>query len=222
MKNDYDGIKRDLLALTEEFRALLDAAHNQDGMVAAAIDKNRAAGATIARQLNENTLRIAAVGPIKSGKSSFVNSILRGDYLKRGAGVVTSFVTRVTRGAALNAQLVFKTWAEINDDIEQALVLFPTLDWHTEKGQFDIRSETERAALAKALETLAPEQLVSQDARNANSVVLASYLNGYERVRALIDDTPAVIRYDEAQFAAHREMGGWLAAGGGPCRPPAR
>lgn len=208
MKTNYDGIKNDLLTLAEEFETLLDAAHAQEGMVAAAIDQNRAACEAITRQLSEDTIRIAAVGPIKSGKSSFVNALLGGDYLKRGAGVVTSFVTRVGSGPDLTAQLVFKTWSEINDDIEQALVLFPALDWHTEKGQFDIRAETERAALAQALETLTPEQLVSQDARNANSVLLSSYLNGYARVEDLITETPAVIRYGEERFAEHRDFAG--------------
>ena len=208
MKTNYDGIKSELLTLAEEFETLLDATHAQEGMVAAAIDQNRAACEAITRQLSENTIRIAAVGPIKSGKSSFVNSLLGGDYLKRGAGVVTSFVTRVGCGPELTAQLVFKTWAEINDDIEQALVLFPALDWHTEKGQFDIRTESERAALAQALETLTPEQLVSQDARNANSVLLASYLNGYARVADLITENPAVIRYGEDRFGEHRDFAG--------------
>ena len=208
MKTNYDGIKNNLLTLAEEFETLLDAARAQEGMVAAAIDQNRAACEAITRQLSENTIRIAAVGPIKSGKSSFVNALLGGDYLKRGAGVVTSFVTRVSCGQGLTAQLVFKTWPQINDDIEQALVLFPSLDWHTEKGQFDIRTETERAALAQALETLTPEQLVSQDARNANSVLLASYLNGYARVADFITEAPAVIRYGQKRFAEHRDFAG--------------
>ncbi len=208
MKTNYDGIKNNLLTLAEEFETLLDTARAQEGMVAAAIDQNRAACEAITRQLSENTIRIAAVGPIKSGKSSFVNALLGGDYLKRGAGVVTSFVTRVSCGQGLAAQLVFKTWPQINDDIEQALVLFPSLDWHTEKGQFDIRTETERAALAQALETLTPEQLVSQDARNANSVLLASYLNGYARVADFITEAPAVIRYGQKRFAEHRDFAG--------------
>jgi GTPase SAR1 family protein len=208
MKNNYASIKNELLTLSREFQTLLGVAQNQAGMVGAAIEKNRATCEAISRQLSENTIRIAAVGPIKSGKSSFVNSILGGDYLKRGAGVVTSFVTRVRSGQAINAKLVFKTWSEINDDIEQALVLFPSLDWHTDKGQFDIRIAAEREALAQALDALAPEQLVSRDARNANSVLLASYLNGYERVQDLIADTPAVIRYDEARFAEHRDFAG--------------
>jgi GTPase SAR1 family protein len=208
MNDNYDGIRTELLALVEAFRALLDAAHDQARLVESAIANNRAVCEVIARQLAENTLRIAAVGPIKSGKSSFVNSLLGGDYLKRGAGVVTSFVTRVRGGDALSAQLVFKTWAEINDDIQQALVLFPSLDWHTEKAPFDIRVAAERAALSQALAALSPEQLVSRDARNANSVLLASYLNGYDRVQGLITETPAVIRYDEARFAEHRDFAG--------------
>ncbi len=208
MKNDYNGIKKELLALTEDFRKLLIAAHHQDGMMETAIRKNQAACEAISRQLNENTLRIAAVGPIKSGKSSFVNSILGGDYLKRGAGVVTSFVTRVRFGAALSARLVFKTWSEISEDIEQALVLFPTLDWHTEKGAFDVRHAKEREALARSLAALSPEQLVSRDARNANSVVLASFLKGYDRVQGLIDASPAVIHFDASRFAEHRDFAG--------------
>ncbi len=208
MKNDYNGIKKELLALTEDFRKLYIAAHHQDGMMEAAVRKNQAACETISRQLNENTLRIAAVGPIKSGKSSFVNSILGGDYLKRGAGVVTSFVTRVRFGAALSARLVFKTWSEISEDIEQALVLFPTLDWHTEKGAFDVRHAKEREALARSLAALSPEQLVSRDARNANSVVLASFLKGYDRVQGLIDASPAVIHFDASRFAEHRDFAG--------------
>ncbi len=208
MKNDYNGIKKELLALTEDFRKLFIAAHHQDGMMEAAVRKNQAACEAISRQLNENTLRIAAVGPIKSGKSSFVNSILGGDYLKRGAGVVTSFVTRVRFGAALSARLVFKTWSEISEDIEQALVLFPTLDWHTEKGAFDVRHAKEREALARSLAALSPEQLVSRDARNANSVVLASFLKGYDRVQGLIDASPAVIHFDASRFAEHRDFAG--------------
>ena len=208
MKNDYAGIKNELLKLMGDLQSLLNAARNQTGLVEAVVRKNQAACEAISRQLNEDTLRIAAVGPIKSGKSSFVNSILGGDYLKRGAGVVTSFVTRVRWGTALRARLVFKTWAEINNDIEQALVLFPNLDGHTEKEKFDIRNAAEREALAQALRALSPDQLVSRDARNANSIVLASYLNGYARVQPLIDESPATIRFDESRFAEHRDFAG--------------
>ena len=71
-------------------------------------------------QLSEEIIRVAVVGPIKSGKSTFTNSVLKGDYLKRGAGVVTSIVTRVRRGKILVAKLFFKSWDEVNAEVDQA------------------------------------------------------------------------------------------------------
>ncbi len=52
----------------------------------------------IRQQLVRERLRIAVVGPIKSGKSTFINSLLKADYLKRGAGVITSIITRIRPG----------------------------------------------------------------------------------------------------------------------------
>jgi GTPase SAR1 family protein len=74
-------------------------------------------------ELEEETIRVAVVGPIKSGKSTFLNSLLKGDFLKRGAGVVTSIVTRVRSGDQVKATLYYKSWAEVNEDMQQALVL---------------------------------------------------------------------------------------------------
>jgi len=52
----------------------------------------------ISRPISEDRVHVAVVGSIKSGKSTFINAFLKGDYLKRGAGVVTSIVTRVRKG----------------------------------------------------------------------------------------------------------------------------
>ena len=64
----------------------------------------------IRRQLSEEMIRVAVIGSIKSGKSTLVNAFIKGDYLKRGAGVITSFVTRIRRGESLQANLFFKNW----------------------------------------------------------------------------------------------------------------
>ena len=203
----YDDIKNQLIDLTQEFADLIERAGATNGMAEASLTKSLAACRLIQQQLNEETIRVAVVGPIKSGKSSFANAILGGDYLKRGAGVVTSFVTRVHRGQTLKAELQFKTWDEINEDIEQALVLFPSMDWHVDDG-FDMRREDERQALTRALEDLNPEQLLSRDTRNANSVLLSSYLKGYARVRDIIASTPETICYSAERFAEHRDFAG--------------
>ena len=119
----YDDLKNELIDLTQEFAALIERAGTTNGLAGESLQKSLASCQTIQRQLDEETIRVAVVGPIKSGKSSFANALLGGDYLKRGAGVVTSFVTRVQCGADLKAELQFKTWDEINEDIEHALVL---------------------------------------------------------------------------------------------------
>ena len=59
-------------------------------------------------QLDEDLIRVAVVGAIKSGKSTFLNSLLQGDFLKRGAGVVTSIVTRVRAGRAAAGDAVLQ------------------------------------------------------------------------------------------------------------------
>ena len=130
--------------------------------------------AHIGQQLNDETVRIAVVGPIKSGKSTFVNSLLKGDFLKRGAGVVTSFVTRVRHGKEISASLRFKSWEEVNADIGQALSFLP--DWKAPNGEspFDIRNKSHRSDLAAALRTLTTDQLISTSTRNLNSVLLSS------------------------------------------------
>jgi GTPase SAR1 family protein len=204
----YDELKNELIDLTQEFAALIERAGATNGLAEASLGKSLASCHTIKRQLNEETIRVAVVGPIKSGKSSFANSILGGDYLKRGAGVVTSFVTRVHFGHTLKAELQFKTWDEINEDIEHALVLFPSLDWHVHEGGFDIRQDDERDALRRALESLNPEQLLSRNTRNANSVLLSSYLKGYERVRDILSSTHEIICYASDRFAEHRDFAG--------------
>lgn len=204
----YDDLKNELIDLTQEFAALIERAGATNGLAGESLQKSLASCQTIKRQLDEETIRVAVVGPIKSGKSSFANALLGGDHLKRGAGVVTSFVTRVHCGESLKAELQFKTWDEINEDIEHALVLFPSLDWHVEEGGFDIRRDAERRALRQALDALNPDQLLSRDARNANSVLLSSYLKGYDRVKDILSSTHETICYEADRFAEHRDFAG--------------
>jgi len=61
------------------------------------------------------------------------------DFLKRGAGVVTSIVTKIRKGDLMRAQLFFKSWDEINREIRQALALFPELNEISDPALFDIR-----------------------------------------------------------------------------------
>lgn len=163
---------------------------------------------TIGDQLSQELIRVAVVGSIKSGKSTFINSLLAGDYLKRGAGVVTSIVTRVRHGSALKATLFFKSWDHVNRDIDDALVLLPNLHLDDGNDRFDIRRNADRQALTEALGSLGADQLITHDTRNANGVVLSSYLQGYERVKDTLGPEPETVVYDGKQFDAHRAFTG--------------
>ena len=78
------------------------------------------------------------------------------DYLKRGAGVVTSIVTRIKSGSTLRAKLVFKSWEEVNRDMAQAMVLFPAAEFSPDADGFDVRRAADRENLEKALANLKP------------------------------------------------------------------
>jgi GTPase SAR1 family protein len=204
--SSFESVKADLLQITRKFSSLFDTAKSIPGLSTFSFDGWEKAGRTIAEQINEDVLRVAVVGAIKSGKSTFVNAFLEGDYLKRGAGVVTSIVTRVRKGSLLKANLIFKTWEEVNSEIEQALVLFPSLDWSSSDGQFDIRRERNRTELSRALSTLRPDQLILQDTRDVNAVLLSSYVKGFDRAKEVISDESTIQQFEGPDFARHMDF----------------
>ena len=178
----YNSLKRELLQTNEDISAIFSDAESITGMNDKSFADWQNICSIIYKQLSEKIIHVAVVGPIKSGKSTFINSLFKGDYLKRGAGVVTSIITRVRRGKQLKARLLFKSWDEINTEIDQALVLFPSLDWRTEKNRFEIRQKGERNDLQQSLSSLSTEHLFTNHSRNINSVLLTSYIKGYEKV----------------------------------------
>ncbi len=179
----YRDYKKELLIINRGLEALLSSGASVPGMPKSAFEDWSRSCQTLKRQLSEETLRIAVVGAIKSGKSTFLNALLGGDYLKRGAGVVTSIVTRIRAGKHPKARLIFKSWGEANREIVAALALIPAGNKLADKDQFDIRDTERRTALRSLLDSLPVEQQVSQGARNLNTALLTCYSNGFDRIR---------------------------------------
>ncbi|MBW2432236.1 MAG: dynamin family protein [Deltaproteobacteria bacterium] len=206
--DNYHYLKDEILKVNEDIQSLISKAKSLPGM-----DESRFAdwARTCRRlpdQMSEDMMRVAVAGPIKSGKSTFLNSILQGDYLKRGAGVITSIVTRVRNGKQLSAKLFFKSWDEINAEMEQALVLFPTLEWRRTDSGLDIRRAEEREQIEQALKLLSADQLISHDTRNINNVLLSSYIRGYDRVCDIISTQNTTRNYDAQSFSKHKSFVG--------------
>ncbi|MFP4032918.1 MAG: dynamin family protein [Desulfococcaceae bacterium] len=156
---------------------------------------------------DERLLRVAVVGAIKSGKSTFVNTLLGADHLRRGAGVITAMVTRIRQGEELRATLVFKSWEAVNADIHRAMALFPE-GIGSEDRPFDIRREADREALAEALESLAPEKRVGRETLNLDGARLSAYLKGYSEVEEYVGEETARRTFAGEAFPEHREFAG--------------
>ncbi len=199
----YNSIKEDILQINKDISGFFPDARSIIGASDPTFADWQKTCDAIKNQMSGEIIRVAVVGPIKSGKSTFINSLFKGEYLKRGAGVVTSIVTRVRKGKKLKAKLLFKSWDEINSDMEQALILFPSLEWRNENYRFDIRQKKERMDLEKALISLNSEHLISNGARNVNNILLTSYLKGYEKVKDLISLETLTSQYENELFSEH-------------------
>lgn len=204
----YHKTREAILDLNASTSALLQETEKAIGNPSQSIVQWKLSCTNIHQNLVDHVVRIAVVGAIKSGKSTLVNTLLQNDYLKRGAGVVTSIVTRIRRGDKLKARLYFKSWDEINHDIEQAMVLFPSGDWSSDEKPFDIKHDKDRLELAAALSDLDGDLKIAKDSLNANSVLISSYLKGFDQVQQFVDERSTIREFEANRFSAHREFVG--------------
>ncbi len=200
----YKSIKTEILRVKQELDRLFDTAAQVPDLSEEVFSQWRRSCDAVEEQMSEDVVRVAVVGAIKSGKSTFINALLGADYLRRGAGVMTSIVTRIRGGSGPRATLTFKPWDEINADIEQALVLFPAPLWDREREPFDIRRAADREALGRALAEVGPDLLIRDGRRNENAILLSAYLEGYQRVAELFGAETGVKVLEGEAFAQHQ------------------
>ena len=208
MMTSFHTVKEDLQKLCTGTSAYLVSARELPGVGMASFKEWETICRTITKQLDEEIIRVAVVGAIKSGKSTFVNSLFKADYLNRGAGVVTSIVTRIRRGPYLKAKLHFKSWDEVNEEMSRALTLFPEHAWESEEAQFDIRREGDRRALATALQNIQSNLLLANGMRNTNSILIDSYLKGYDLVKDIITSDDLSKKYEDDLFGEQKTFVG--------------
>jgi GTPase SAR1 family protein len=203
-----DKLKNELIQLNTDFIKVFENAETFSGISKNTFDKYEETCNKISKQISEDIVRVAVVGTLKSGKSTFVNSLFRNDYLKRGAGVITSFVTKLHCGKKLMAAISFKSWDEINTDIEQGIPLLPIDASESDNENFDLRKASHRLKLQKALDSLKSEQIIIEDSRNLNIVLLSSYLQGFDSIKDIIKEDSVTKIYKENKFAEHRIYAG--------------
>jgi GTPase SAR1 family protein len=204
----FDAVRHKILGISEDLDLLLKKIQTIPQMEGRVFSTWEELCSRIGRQISEETLRVAVVGPIKSGKSTFINSLLGGDYLKRGAGVVTSIVTRIRRGQGLKAILYFKSWDDVNADILQALTFFPAEQWRKDGVSFDIRDKQHREDLKAAIEGLGSGLVMESGSFNANCLLMLHYLEGYEAVEDKVNSENRKIVYLADEFIQQKTFVG--------------
>lgn len=204
-----DIIKKDVSSVTEDMLSSLEQARAIPGLSSGPFREWEQIVSSLLEQLNDQLLRVAVVGAIKSGKSTFINALVGRDYLKRGAGVMTSIITRVRKSPRLEAALDMKSWDEVNDEINKALILFPAFSESSRTTPFDIRNDRERNELEQVLASLDRAQVLGKETMDSKIALLRSYLRGYDRVRHMLASGSAVQSFEgENRFSRHRDFAG--------------
>lgn len=223
-----ERICNDLSAIFEKMKTV-------PGMYDANVQNHQKLCSLIPQQIREGVIKIAVVGTIKSGKSTFINSLLMDDLLKRGAGVVTSVVTRVKRGDTLRAEISFKSWDEINHEIDKALLFMPGCNMpgepatsgsqkdmallnHSATRGFDLRRKRDRLYLRTIKSRLCSgqygengsENLVVGEQLRPEAILISNVLDGYESVKGLISDDPdsSPVKFTADNFMEHKQFTG--------------
>jgi hypothetical protein len=150
-------------------------------------------------------LRIAVAGTVKSGKSTLVNALIGHDVLKRGAGIVTSLVTRVRPGPAWVARMRLKGWAEVNREATDAALFLGAGD---DGRPVDLRSSRDRERLRRVLDELGDEALGEGGFFDKNVALLRAYVDGQARVADLLAEEPRTVEFGPEAFDRHRDFAG--------------
>ncbi len=170
----------------------------------------------IIKDLHSGYLKIAVAGTIKSGKSTFINSLVGKDIVKRGAGVVTSITTRIRKGKKNRANIYFKSWDTINLQLKKALELFPydslKLDSHKfdfnsdDLNNFDIRRKKNRDLLKKIFKVLTYNFPVTKKGIQPETLLIKHAFQGFEICKDFVKSDKTTLTYEAKKFNKYKDF----------------
>ncbi|MGV8074240.1 MAG: dynamin family protein [Syntrophobacteraceae bacterium] len=155
--------------------------------------------------LQDSLLSIAVVGSVKSGKSTLINALIGRDILKRGAGIVTAFITRIRTYGELGGWVELKPWSQIHDELNSSLELLPSLQEEFGKGRvFDIRKAEDRDEMKLLLDAAGAFLRQTGGRLDPNFLLLNGYLEGYKSAHCNMGDEVNRLIFDEHSLAQHQ------------------
>jgi GTPase SAR1 family protein len=162
----------------------------------------------VAASLKNQTLRVAVVGPVKSGKSTFINALQGRDLLKRGAGIITAFITRIRSGPEERGWVEIKSWSEINAELNEALTMVGQPARHEELTSLDLRRKGDRSLLHQLLQEVLRDRPTGHDMFDPNSVLINAYLEGFKTVGGYVKDEPTRLEFNSEEVRRHQDFVG--------------
>ncbi len=163
----------------------------------------------IGQCLQAPLLKIAVAGSVKSGKSTLINAMVGDDLLKRGAGIITAFITRVLTADAPGGWVELKSWPQVNEEVKAALRMLPVF---SEGGgapeDLDLRRPDERDRIAFWLDRMKSEWLQSRGNIDPHFIFLERCLQGFPLVEGEIGEEAARSSFDKSTIAGHRDYVG--------------
>ncbi|MBP9598075.1 MAG: hypothetical protein QG618_2427 [Thermodesulfobacteriota bacterium] len=151
--------------------------------------------------ISEDILRVAVVGVIKSGKSTFINAMSGRELVQRGAGVVTSITTRIRKGKKNRAIIHLKSWDDINSEIESCLEMFPDKD---DSPPFDIRRTQDRQQLRRIFDTIVSAFPITSQGVRPEALLIRNALDGYKHCLDVIGSDEQILSFDAKSFDGHK------------------
>lgn len=212
MKSLISNMQKDLNAQTtlEDLRQILETLAEELSPLfrddSAQVGSWRRSLEAVSESLQEQTLRIAVVGPVKSGKSTFINAMQGRDLLKRGAGIVTAFITRIRAGSEQKGWVEIKSWEEINAEVNEALSLVALTRGSEGFERVDLRREEDRHVLHQLIQELKQDSLAGRETFDPNLVLISGYLNGYSALSAHVRDQPVRLEFGADELNQHQDF----------------
>lgn len=157
----------------------------------------------------DHLLKIAVVGSVKSGKSTLINSMIGADLLRRGAGIVTAFITRVVSGEAKGGWIDLKSRAQINSEINQALRMLPVFAGEeSEQREFVLHNPEDRSRIESLCAKMKTEWLQGRGGIDPYFLFLERILQGFDQVGEKIGEAPGRISLGEKEISEHQLYAG--------------
>ena len=206
---EHQNVKSEILKINNELLSIILKAKMFPFLETSLLNELEKRCRNIETQIKEEIFRIAIVGAIKSGKSTLSNYLCQGDYLRRGAGIITSFITKVRRGKDLRAIIKLKGWKEINREMDLAVRELSLYKKELEDVlPFDLRDNNKREQLRKIIKGLDTEVIIKEGYHDLNYTVLSLYLKGYEKLKELVSEGSKELIYKGKRFKEHEKFVG--------------